>query len=270
MNPQNRAAPLVGRERELCLLEAALRHAAAGRGSVVLIAGEAGIGKTRFCEEVGARHAADLANGDRAALWVLDDLPRVDESTWTFVLDTSGRIAGLRLVLAVTYRDEELVPAHPRWPDLARLRRGPGVVELRLPRLGPADAAQLARGVAPGLPEAALHAVVERGAGMPRLIEELAGLAGDLLGAGLLGPPSVNGLTPREREVAELVAQGLTNQAIAARLRLGRPTVASHVAHILAKLDFASRAQIAAWVAHGRGLAAAGDEHAGLRVLPGA
>jgi ATP/maltotriose-dependent transcriptional regulator MalT len=63
-------------------------------------------------------------------------------------------------------------------------------------------------------------------------------------------------LSAREWEVAELVAEGLTNAAIAKRLFLSRPTVASHIANILTKLDFASRAQIAAWVAdqhHARG-----------------
>jgi non-specific serine/threonine protein kinase len=50
-------------------------------------------------------------------------------------------------------------------------------------------------------------------------------------------------------EVARLVADGLSNPAIARRLYLSRPTVASHVAHILTKLGFTSRAQIAAWVA---------------------
>jgi DNA-binding CsgD family transcriptional regulator len=56
-------------------------------------------------------------------------------------------------------------------------------------------------------------------------------------------------LSAREMEVARLVAEGLTNPAIARRLYLSRPTVASHVAHILTKLGFTSRAQIAAWVA---------------------
>ncbi len=59
-------------------------------------------------------------------------------------------------------------------------------------------------------------------------------------------------LSPREIEVAELVAEGLSNPAIARRLYLSRPTVASHVAHILAKLGFSSRAQIAAWAAGSR------------------
>jgi DNA-binding NarL/FixJ family response regulator len=55
-------------------------------------------------------------------------------------------------------------------------------------------------------------------------------------------------LSERELEVARLVADGLSNPAIAARLYL-RPTVASHVIHILTKLGFSSRSQIAAWVA---------------------
>jgi DNA-binding CsgD family transcriptional regulator len=55
-------------------------------------------------------------------------------------------------------------------------------------------------------------------------------------------------LSPREREVADLVADGLTNSAIAARLFVSRATVSSHVSHILTKLGFTSRAQIAAWV----------------------
>jgi DNA-binding NarL/FixJ family response regulator len=54
-------------------------------------------------------------------------------------------------------------------------------------------------------------------------------------------------LSPRELEVAELVAHGLSNLAIARRLMVSRPTVATHVTHILSKLNFSSRAQIAAW-----------------------
>lgn len=54
-------------------------------------------------------------------------------------------------------------------------------------------------------------------------------------------------LSPRELEVAELVAHGLSNTAIARRLMVSRPTVATHVTHILSKLNFSSRAQIAAW-----------------------
>lgn len=59
-------------------------------------------------------------------------------------------------------------------------------------------------------------------------------------------------LTRRQWEVAELVALGLTNQEIAARLVLSRRTAETHVEHILTRLGFTSRAQIAAWVAERR------------------
>ncbi|MFC7451155.1 protein kinase domain-containing protein [Rhodococcus daqingensis] len=55
-------------------------------------------------------------------------------------------------------------------------------------------------------------------------------------------------LTKRERQVADLVAEGLTNKAIASHLVISQRTVEGHVEHVLAKLGFTSRAQIAAWV----------------------
>jgi DNA-binding CsgD family transcriptional regulator len=63
-------------------------------------------------------------------------------------------------------------------------------------------------------------------------------------------------LTAREFEVARLVADGLTNAAIGELLRLSPRTVGAHVEHILAKLAFTRRAEIAAWVA-AMGVAAA-------------
>jgi predicted ATPase/DNA-binding CsgD family transcriptional regulator len=55
-------------------------------------------------------------------------------------------------------------------------------------------------------------------------------------------------LTRREREVALLVARGLTNRQIASELSVSRNTANNHVARILRKLGLRSRAQIAAWV----------------------
>ncbi|MFN8526657.1 MAG: LuxR C-terminal-related transcriptional regulator [Chloroflexota bacterium] len=69
----------------------------------------------------------------------------------------------------------------------------------------------------------------------------------------LTGPDRPGPLTQREREVALLIAQGLTNRQIAERLVITEGTAASHVVHILGKLDFNSRAQIAAWVASNGG-----------------
>jgi non-specific serine/threonine protein kinase len=59
-------------------------------------------------------------------------------------------------------------------------------------------------------------------------------------------------LSPRELEVAELVAKGLTDREIAAELVIAQRTAESHVQHILTKLGFKSRSQIAAWAATGR------------------
>lgn len=55
------------------------------------------------------------------------------------------------------------------------------------------------------------------------------------------------GLTRREREVAALVAQGKTNRDIADELILSERTAERHIANIMSKLGFNSRAQIAAW-----------------------
>lgn len=61
--------------------------------------------------------------------------------------------------------------------------------------------------------------------------------------------PRLAALTRREREVAELVAEGLANQQIADRLVIARRTAEGHVERILGKLGFSNRSQIAAWVA---------------------
>ncbi len=69
-----------------------------------------------------------------------------------------------------------------------------------------------------------------------------------------LGPPARTGqrLTDREFEVATLVTEGLTNQAIARRLSIGPRTVETHVENVRRKLQVQSRAQIAAWVTEHR------------------
>jgi predicted ATPase/DNA-binding CsgD family transcriptional regulator len=69
------------------------------------------------------------------------------------------------------------------------------------------------------------------------------------IGDGVRDGGSASALTAREQQVAELVAAGLSNRAIAERLVIAPRTAEAHVEHIRTKLGFRSRTQIAAWIA---------------------
>ena len=85
---------------------------------------------------------------------------------------------------------------------------------------------------------------LSRALGMTAYIDRVAALVGHLGGN---RSPAV--LSPREVEVANLVAEGLTNRQIAERLIISERTAQNHVQHILTKLGFTTRSQIAAWSA---------------------
>jgi DNA-binding CsgD family transcriptional regulator len=72
---------------------------------------------------------------------------------------------------------------------------------------------------------------------------------------GTRGRPQIgwDSLTPTEHAVADLVAGGLSNPRIGDRLFISRRTVQTHLAHVFAKLDITSRAQLAALVTQHRG-----------------
>ena len=77
--------------------------------------------------------------------------------------------------------------------------------------------------------------------GMAAYIDRTAALVASL------GDAAPAALSRRETEVAQLVAEGLTNRQIADRLVISERTAQNHVQHILTKLGFSTRSQIAAW-----------------------
>jgi DNA-binding NarL/FixJ family response regulator len=73
-------------------------------------------------------------------------------------------------------------------------------------------------------------------------------------------PPAVAELTPREHEVFELLARGMSNPEICKQLVITEATAKTHVAHILQKLDLRDRVQ-AVICAYETGLVAPGSPH---------
>lgn len=71
----------------------------------------------------------------------------------------------------------------------------------------------------------------------------------EFLGDKARPPQAGTGLTSRERQVALLISQGLSNDEIGARLKISPRTAEAHAEHIRNKLGFRSRSQIAAWTA---------------------
>jgi pimeloyl-ACP methyl ester carboxylesterase/DNA-binding CsgD family transcriptional regulator len=96
--------------------------------------------------------------------------------------------------------------------------------------------------VFPGLPEEWRLFELAHGVSPPRFAAPLREADNE---ARVTRPASV--LSPREREVARLLALGLSNRRVADELAISLGTVERHVANILAKLGYGSRAQVAAW-----------------------
>ncbi len=64
--------------------------------------------------------------------------------------------------------------------------------------------------------------------------------------------PTPDALTPRQREIVALIAEGLTNGQIGRRLGITPGTAANHVEAVLRRLGTSSRVRVAVWaVAHG-------------------
>jgi non-specific serine/threonine protein kinase len=91
---------------------------------------------------------------------------------------------------------------------------------------------------------------VEQTAGRTLSLEQAVAYAHDVAlkaAAAQKAREKLNELTPREREVAALVAQGKSNGEIAAELVVSKRTAEKHIANILSKLRFSNRGQIMLW-----------------------
>jgi DNA-binding NarL/FixJ family response regulator len=71
-------------------------------------------------------------------------------------------------------------------------------------------------------------------------------------GVEMAADPELDQLTPREREVLQLIARGYSYKEIAGRLHLSARTVESHVSSVLRKLQLSSRHEITRWAAERR------------------
>jgi DNA-binding CsgD family transcriptional regulator len=170
-------------------------------------------------------------------------------------------IAGCVERLALVAADQgEAVRAARLFGAAEALREAVGA-PLAAPTVAPgalADHGRAADALRASLGPAVLARLWEEGRSLPPEQAVAAALAPPAAGAPAgqsgAGPLSPVPLTAREREVAALVAQGLTNRQIAARLVITERTAANHVEHILDKLELRSRVQIGVWAAeHGLG-----------------
>jgi DNA-binding CsgD family transcriptional regulator len=246
----------------------------------VLPAAEAYVAGSSLGPELGARTEAELLLGvaraheqrvrgtadpqawaGLAEAWARHSIPyRRAKARWWQALailaaasedDRESARLEAREPLAEAYRLARDLPAMPllrEVVDLAKRARVvlpvSGDVAARLVAVGPGSRSPVA--VGPGLPGAAGSA----SPGIAQAIEER------IIAALRRGPADTYGLSPREHEVLDILAEGRTDRDIAARLFISERTVHVHVRRILAKLGVSSRTE-AAGVAIRQGLVAA-------------
>jgi len=178
-------------------------------------------------EAIDGAQAVDLARRERADVVLMDiRMPRVDGLEATRRISADEDLAGVKVIILTTFESDEYVYQAIR----------AGASGFMVKDTEPADLLQAVRVVARG--DALLSPSVTR-----RLITDLATRPerpppSDSLGRVLAG------LTVREREVLGLVAEGLSNDEIAARLFLSPLTSKTHVSRIMTKLDARDRAQL--------------------------
>ncbi len=178
-------------------------------------------------EATDGAQAVDLARRERADVVLMDiRMPGVDGLEATRRISADEDLAGVKVIILTTFESDEYVYQAIR----------AGASGFLVKDTEPADLIQAVRVVAKG--DALLSPSVTR-----RLITDLASRPerpppGDSPG------PALAVLTDRERQVLGLVAEGLSNDEIAARLFLSPLTSKTHVSRIMTKLDARDRAQL--------------------------
>ncbi|KAB8140609.1 hypothetical protein F8S13_22935 [Chloroflexia bacterium SDU3-3] len=118
--------------------------------------------------------------------------------------------------------------------------------------------AHLGRALAMAAPEQAMRTFLDEGQPLLVLLAGYAALANTpraarsfalrLLGqAGAAAPPSHEPLSPREQQILQLLAKGMSNAAIAAQLFLATSTIKWHIAHLYQKIGVRTRGEAVAW-----------------------
>jgi DNA-binding NarL/FixJ family response regulator len=175
-------------------------------------------------EAADGRQAVDLARRERADVVLMDiRMPGVDGLEATRRISADEDLAGVKVIILTTFESDEYV--------YQALRAGASGFLVK--DTEPADLLQAVRVVARG--DALLSPSVTR-----RLISDIVSRPERPAATGKI----LAGLTDREREVMTLVAEGLSNDEIAARLFLSPLTAKTHVSRIMTKLGARDRAQL--------------------------
>ncbi|MCA2217440.1 response regulator [Jidongwangia harbinensis] len=193
------------------------------------VVGEAGTG----------REAVELARTARADVVLMDiRMPDMDGIEATRRIAASDDLAGVRVLVLTTFENDDNV--------VLALRAGASGFLGK--QVEPADLIHAVRVVAAG--EALLSPTATRGL-ISHFLTQPSTVA-------LPEAPALGALSDREREVLTLVALGLSNDDIAARLYLSPLTVKTHVNRTMTKLGVRDRAQLVV-LAYQSGLVRAGE-----------
>jgi len=169
--------------------------------------------------------------GDCAAAVTLAAQLRPDVALVDLVMPGIDGIQTTRRILAVSPDTRVVILTSSTDPSSVRPALEAGATSYQLKEVSGRELLDSLRRSARG--ESVLH---------PRIA---AGLAQAIRGEPSRGPLAQ--LSNREREVLLLIAEGLSNQAIAEHLLISETTVKTHVGNVLAKLDLADRTQAAVW-----------------------